>query len=580
MTTNPQVISKQIQEESDMFSLKDHSALHQAKSSISAVKPFISPARTLCLLISLFPLASLAADEKLSLLDGLGNLEYDITTDNELAQKYFNQGLRLYYAFNHPEAIRSFREAQRLDPSCAMCFWGEALARGPNINLPMDEASGVAAHQAVQKAKQALDEETAKERQLVEALDERYAAEQPKDRSHLDEAYADAMGQLAERYPADDEIQTLRAEALMTLRPWDYWTEAGEPKEGMEEALQRLKRVVARSPEHPGACHFYIHAVEKVYPERAVECADRLAKLMPAAGHLVHMPGHIYIRVGRYEDAIAANEHATHADESYIRDQRPGANFYTAGYYPHNYDFLAFAALMIGRGEQATAAAEKVGELIPKEMLGSPGMGFLQHWLTRHLQIRVRTGDWETILNTPAPGADLPHAQAMWHYARGRALTATGDTAAAEKELEKLTSIASGPEVQSLKMEFNRSPDILAVAREVLAGRIASAKGNHDKAAEHMQQAVQLEDALTYGEPPEWSVPVRQEQGEVLLKAERYEQAAQAFREDLDRFPGNGWSLHGLVVAERAMGNQGKAMETEKQFRDVWAKADIELAAR
>ncbi|MCW8194522.1 hypothetical protein F6455_06960 [Proteobacteria bacterium 005FR1] len=530
--------------------------------------------------MSLLPMASFAAEDEVALLDGLGNHEYDITTDSELAQNYFNQGLRLYYAFNHPEAIRSFREAQRLDPSCAMCFWGEALAYGPNINLPMDEASGVAAHEAVQKAKQALDEETAKERELISALDDRYVAEQPEDRSHLDQSYAETMAQLAERYPNDDEIQTLRAEALMDLRPWDYWTETGEPKEGMEEALERLKRVVARSPEHPGACHFYIHAVEKVYPERAVPCADRLAALMPAAGHLVHMPGHIYIRVGRYEDAIAANEHATHADESYIQDQRPGANFYTAGYYPHNYDFLAFAALMIGRGEQAIAAAEKVRELVPEEMLGTPGMDFLQHWRTRPLQVQVRTGDWQAILDTPAPGADLPHAQALWHYARGRALAATEDIAGAEKELQKLTAIANGPEVQSLKMEFNRSPDILAVGRDVLAGRIASTEGDHDKAADLMQQAVEHEDALLYGEPPEWSVPVRQEQGEVLLEAERYERAAQAFREDLDRFPGNGWSLHGLAEAERGMGNDGEAREIEKRFEDVWAEADVELATR
>lgn len=564
-----------------MFPSKKIHASNNRKSSTFTIKTFVSPFRTLCMLMSLIPLVSLAAENNsaeasVPLLDGLGNHEYGITTDNELAQKYFNQGLRLYYAFNHSEAIRSFREAQQLDPSCAMCFWGESLAWGPNINMPMDDPAGVAAHEAVQQANAALDAETEKEQALIEALDARYVADQPDDRSELDRAYAAAMQELAERYPADDEIQTLRAEALMDLRPWDYWTEAGEPKEGMEEALERLKRVVDRSPEHPGACHFYIHAVEKIYPERAVECADRLAALMPAAGHLVHMPGHIYIRVGRYEDAITANQHATHADESYIRDQRPGTNFYTAGYYPHNYDFLAFAALMIGRGQQATAAAEKVGELIPEEMMGSQGMDFLQHWRTRHLQVRVRTGDWETILATPEPGADLPHAQALWHYARGRALAATGDNAAAEKELEELTAIANGPEVEALTMEFNRSPDILAVAREVLAGKIASSQGDHDRAAEHMQSAVQFEDALVYGEPPEWSVPVRQEQGEVLLAAQRYDAAAEAFREDLDRFPGNGWSLHGLASAERALGNTREARELENQFRDVWAQADIE----
>lgn len=425
-----------------------------------------------------------------------------------------------------------------------------------------------------------MDAETEKERDLIEALGVRYVAEQPEDRSSLDEAYANAMRELAERYSDDDDIQTLHAEAVMDLSPWDYWTEEGKPKDEMDEALQRLEKVVARSPEHPGGCHFYIHAVEQVYPERAVECADRLAGLMPAAGHIVHMPGHIYIRVGRYEDAITTNEHATHADESYIQDQRPGANFYTAGYYPHNYDFMAFAALMIGRGEKAIEAAEQVRELVPKDMLGSPGMDFLQNGSTRHLQVRVRTGDWQTILDTPEPAANLPHARGIWHYARGRALAARGDTDAAEKELEQLTTIAASPEVEPMSMEFNRSADILAVAREVLAGRIASSKGEHDKAVEHMQAAVEAEDALRYGEPPEWTVPVRQEQGEVLLAAQRYDEAAEAFREDLDKFPRNGWSLHGLAEAERALGNTREANDIEKEFEDVWAKADIKLAAR
>lgn len=529
------------------------------------------------LLLSFILAAPVSAAEDVPLLDGLGDHHYPVTTSSEQAQEYFDQGLRLYYAFNHAEAIRAFREAQRLDPSCAMCFWGESLAWGPNINMPMDASSGVAAHEAVQQARQALDDETDKEQRLMEALAVRYVEDPPEERESLDRAYAEEMGRLAERYPADDEIQTLHAEALMDLRPWDYWTEDGEPKEGMEEALDRLETVVDRSREHPGACHFFIHAVEKVYPQRAVECADRLAALMPAAGHLVHMPGHIYIRVGRYEDAIDANQHAVHADETYIRDQRPGAGMYTAGYYPHNYDFLGFASLMIGRGEPAIEAAEKVAGLVPDEMTGAPGMDFLQHWRTRHLQVRVRAGDWEQILATPAPGDELPHAQALWHYARGRALAATGDSDAAEEELESLTAIVSGPEVEPLEMEFNRSADILAVAREVLAGRIAESRGDHEEAEAHLRAAVRHEDALLYGEPPEWTVPVRQELGEVLLAAGEYDAAAETFRQDLDRFPGNGWSLHGLARAEEVLGNEGAAREAESQFREVWEDADIRL---
>lgn len=563
-----------------MFHLQKPCSSGCAIDATDTKRPYIPKVYALSLLLSFLPVASAVAADDVPLLDGLGDHHYPVTTSSEQVQAYFDQGLRLYYAFNHAEAIRSFREAQRLDPSCAMCFWGESLAFGPNINMPMDAASGVAAFEAVQKARQALDDETEKERSLIEAQAVRYVAEPPEDRASLDRAYATAMGRLAERYPADDEIQALHAESLMDLRPWDYWTETGEPKEGMTEALSRLETVVARSPEHPGACHFFIHAVEKVYPQRAVECADRLAALMPAAGHLVHMPGHIYIRVGRYEDAIEANQHAVHADESYIRDQRPGTGMYTAGYYPHNYDFLGFASLMIGRGQEAIEAAEKVANLIPDEMMGTPGMDFLQHWRTRHLQMRVRAGEWEQILATPAPGDELPHAQALWHYARGRALAATGDNDAAERELEQLTAIADGSEVQPLRMEFNRSADILAVARDVLAGRIAESRGNHDEAGAHMRAAVRHEDALLYGEPPEWSVPVRQELGEVLLAAGEYEAATEAFRQDLERFPGNGWSLHGLARAEEALGNRARARELDSQFREVWEEADIRLARK
>jgi len=333
--------------------------------------------------------------------------------------------------------------------------------------------------------------------------------------------------------------------------------------------------VIARSPRHPGACHFFIHAVEKVYPQRAVECADRLPTLMPAAGHLVHMPGHIYIRVGRYEDAISANQHAVHADETYIQDQRPSAGMYTAGYYPHNYDFLAFASLMIGRGQQAIDAAEKVAGLALDEIMGTPGMDFLQHWRTRHLQVRVRAERWEEILATPAPAENLLHARALWHYARGRALAATGEISAAKQQLEHLSAIASDSSIEPLKMEFNKSRDILSVAKEVLAGRIAETEGRYDEAVAHLQEAVQLEDAMLYGEPPEWSVPVRQEFGEVLLAARKYDAAAQTFREDMERFPDNGWSLRGLAQAERAQGNVESALEIEKRLNEVWAKADI-----
>lgn len=489
------------------------------------------------------------------LYDNLGTHHYAVTTTQSQAQAYFDQGLRLYYAFNHAEAIRSFEEAARLDPACAMCRWGKALALGPNINLPMDSASGVAAWEAVREAMARRHQASAKERALIEALERRYTSVPPADRAGLDSLYARAMGELARRYPADPEIATLHAEALMDLSPWNYWQD-GAPRPDTPEILDRLETVLAMSPDHPGANHLYIHAVEAVAPERAVPMAERLAALMPGAGHIVHMPGHIYIRVGRYEDAIRANEHAVHADESWISDQNPGLGVYTAGYYPHNYDFLAFAASMIGRRGQAIEAAEAMPGLVPEEMLGLPGMTFLQHHRTRHLQMKVRFARWDEIRDTPAPAEAFRHARAMWHYAQGRALAATGDADGAAQSLEHLRAIANDPEVAPLPLEFNTSGQVLGVAAEVLAGYVALARGDHEGAVARLRGAAAIEDAMNYGEPPEWSVPVRQDLGAVLLRIGRYAEAERAFREDLVRFPGNTWSLEGL---ERSLeGQQGR----------------------
>jgi len=453
------------------------------------------------------------------------------------------------------------------------------MAWGPNINLPMDEPSGRAAWAALQGAEQRREHASVREQDLIDALYVRYAAEPPEDRAQLDQAYADAMAELADKYPGDPEIAVLHAESLMDLRPWDYWNEDGSPKPGIAEALASLEKVIAANEKHPGACHFFIHAVEKLYPERAVECAERLANLMPGAGHLVHMPGHIYIRVGRYADAVEANNHAIHADETYIADQNPAMGMYTAGYYPHNYDFRAFAAMMIGRSEVAISSAEKVSSLLPQELVGAPGMDFLQHWSIRPLLVRIRFSRWDELLATPAPDESMAHATAMWHYARGRAFAARQDHQAAREELEELRTLASGDAVQGVKMEFNRSADLLGVAEAVLAGWVDAAAGEMDSAVEHLREAVRRESALLYGEPPEWTVPARQDMGEVLLLAGRYEEAELAFREDLDRFRANGWSLHGLETALRAQGKEGEADEVAAKLEQAWATADVPLSS-
>jgi len=511
------------------------------------------------------------------LYETLGDHHYAITTDVPEAQRYFDQGLRLTYAFNHAEAIRAFDEAARLDPGCAMCAWGSALAYGPNINAPMDAAAAAKAFVAVQRARELASGADPRERALIDALATRYADPAPEDRAALDSAYARAMGEVLRRYPDDPEVATLYAESLMDLSPWYYWNADGSPRPSTPDIVANLERVIERTPNHPGACHFYIHAVEAVEPEKAVACAERLAGLMPGAGHLVHMPGHIYIRVGRYADAIRANEHAVHADETYIQDQRPGMGTYTLGYYPHNYDFLAFAAMMVARSEQSLAAARKVESLVPADMLGAPGLGFLQQGATGPLRLLVRFGRWDEILAVPEPSVELAYVRGTWRYARGMAFAAKGDPATAEAELAAVLEAAEDAVLQETVIGFNPGSEILRIAGGVLAGEIAAKKGDLEGAIERLREAAGREDALTYGEPPDWPVPVRHHLGAVLLQAGRAAGAETAYREDLKRFPENAWSLRGLASSLAAQGKADEAAEVEARLASVTSGADVTL---
>jgi tetratricopeptide (TPR) repeat protein len=507
-------------------------------------------------------LAVCANAQDVPLYEDLGDHHYEIRTAEPRAQRYFDQGLRLYYAFNHFEASRAFTEATRIDPDCAMCYWGIAISLGPNINAPMDGSAVPPAWEATQKAVSLSGKVSERERLLISALENRYQENPPEDRSALDQAWADALIAGTKRFPEDNEIASLAAEALMDLSPWDYWTRDSKPREHTQQILALLEGVLDRDPDHPGANHFYIHAVEAVDPQRALVAAERLAGLMPGAGHLVHMPGHIYIRVGRYEDAIEANRHAIHADETYIRDQRPETGVYTLGYRPHNYDFLAFAASMIGREEMALETAEELARITPQDLLTQPGMTFMQHHYTRHLQMKVRFGKWDAILDEPAPSMDAPHARAMWHYARGRALSAKGNTGEAAEELARLREYANDPELASLKLEFNKAGDVLAIAVQVLEGHLAVAKGDLSTAIDRLRDAARLEDGLTYGEPPDWSVPVREELGWVLMQAGRKADAERVFREDLERFPRNVWSMRGLEALDSASRSESETPGT------------------
>ncbi|HUP20481.1 MAG TPA: tetratricopeptide repeat protein [Gemmatimonadota bacterium] len=520
--------------------------------------------------VAVAPVVS-AATDTVPLFEGLGEHHRGITTSVPEAQVYFDQGLRFTYAFNHHEAIRSFEEAARLDPSCAMCKWGAALAWGPNINLPMDSTSAEAAWGALEEARARVDNESGAERALIEALAVRYASSPPAERAALDSAYARAMGDYHARFPDDLDGAVLYAESMMLLRPWDYWTPEGEPREGTDEILGVLEATMAAAPEHPGACHFYIHAVEAAEPERAVECAERLAGLMPGAGHIVHMPGHIYVRVGRYADVVETNVHAVHVDESYIADRGP-TGIYTSAYYPHNYHFMAFGAMMAGMSAQALHAARRLTETIDPAMV--PEVYFLEQ-MPAYLQlVRVTFGRWEEVLADGRPDPAHLVAGGMDAYARGTALAATGRCEEAAGELETLRAAAA--ERETGREDPGRA--ILPIADHALQGEIALRCGSAEDAVAHFQAAAELEDVMQYDEPPLWYYPVRQSLGRALLEAGRPAEAETAYRSDLAKFPDNAWSLFGLAEALDAQGKIAEAAEAHARFESAWADADVTLS--
>lgn len=510
-------------------------------------------------------------DSRPPLYPDLGGHHHPITTVSPVAQAYFDQGLRLQYAFNHPEAIRSYRAALEEDPSCAMCWWGIGLAAGHNINQPLTEEANHEAYHAAKVAQAMSAGVSTLEQDLIDAVGERYSRDPSRDRATLDVAYARAMGEVLERHPDNADVRTLRAASLMNLSPWNYWEgpfRDRKPRPGTEKILTLLERTVKDAPEHPGACHYFIHLVEAALPERAVECAERLASLMPGAGHLVHMPGHIYIRVGRYADAVRQNEHAVHSDERMIPDIGM-QTVYTGGYYPHNYHFMAFAATMAGMSEKAFEAARLVSTRIPEEIARDT------YWIQNAVvfpQLTLLTfGRWRDVLLQPAPSSVLEQATVMHQYAQGVAHAALGDTADAREILEALRAEAR-PHEQTI--ELNPVPHI---AWRVLAGEIDMRSGRPGDAVAHLEAAVAIEDQLLYDEPPLWYRPVRQVLGRAYMEAGRAVDAERVYREDLDKFRENGWSLRGLALSLEAQGREAEAREVEERFRVAWAGADIQL---
>lgn len=526
----------------------------------------LSPA----LLLVASTLAAQQAPPAPPLYDDLGTHHKAVGTRVEEAQEYFDQGLRLVYGFNHAEAIRSFTRATELDPSCAMCWWGIAYAYGPHVNAGMDSASGVKAYAAAQKALTLAPKAQVWERAYVRAVAARYAAVPPAQRAALDSAYADAMGAVARKYPNDLDAAALYAESLMDLRPWNYWTPEGKPYPRTDVIVKELQRVIARNPNHPGACHYYIHAVEAVEPQLAVPCAERLARLMPGVGHMVHMPGHIYIRVGRYNDAAASNVHAIHSDETFIDGQKP-VSVYSLAYYPHNIHFLAFASTMAGRSAQAIEAARTLKSKVNLDVARHVDM--LQEMVPYYVLTLVTFGRWDEVLAEPLPPSDIRMPFAMAYYARGVAYAAKGQGAEAEAALDTVKAIdAATPADAAAKTA-------VSIAARALAGEIATRGGRLDEGIAQFREAIKIEDAGLYFEPPKWYYPIRQSLGAALLKAGRNSEAETAYREDLKRFPENGWSLFGLAAALRAQGKTAEAEQADRRFAKAWSAADVKLTA-
>lgn len=511
-------------------------------------------------------------------LQNVGTHAFPVTTQGEQAQLFMNQGLNLTYGFNHAEASRAFAEAARLDPHGAMAYWGQALVLGPNINAPMAPEEEPKAYALIQKALAMKSHASPREQDYIDALAVRYTGKAD-DRKAADQAYAGAMRLLHEKYPDDLDAATLYAESLMDLQPWDYWLRDGRPHGGTSEVIKALDGVLAKNADHPGALHLYIHLWEgSRTPEKAEFAADRLLPLAPAAGHLVHMPGHIYQRVGRYSDVIKANQAAIVADEDYITQCR-AQGLYPLGYYPHNIHFLWFGATMAGQSELAIASARKTANSIPVDAVKQ--VPILQSFLLVEDYALVRFGRWDDILALPALRYETLFTSGVRHYARGMAFTRKKNYAAAKRELSAVQKIAKDPQLIATpaSMSLNLPDAVLRIAGESLEGELAAEQGDYSQAIAHLETAVRLQDALAYTEPDDWYLPSRHALAAVLVQAGRYAEAETVYWDDLSRHPKNGWALFGLAEAMRKQGKTEAAKSVDADFKQAWAQADIKLTS-
>lgn len=513
------------------------------------------------------------------ILSGLGDHHFQITTQSTESQQFFDQGLRLTYAFNHSEALRAFKEAVRLDPGNAMAYWGWALVLGPNLNLPMMPETAPQAYRAIQQAVVLGEKVSKRERSYIQALAERYANSAVSDREPLDTAYALAMGKLVAEYPDDLDAATLYAASLMNLSPWDYWNLDGSPKGHTKEILATLQSVVDRNPRHAGALHYYIHTVEARHPRRGEQHADMLGGLMPGAGHLVHMPSHIYMRVGRFADSYEANRLAVEADEGYITQCR-AQGIYPLNYYPHNIHFMAWSAMVQGRSTEALAAARKIVDKVPAELAADKNVWALyETFLSQPVFVMVRFGMWEAMLAEVKPDLASQFMTGIWHYGRALAYVHTGALAQARQELRPLTAAREAMGELEHYIGFGTAGNLLLIAEEIVRGELAFAEGYTLEGLAHLERAVRLEDGLLYNEPPDWYFPVRQFLGAMLLDAGRPKEAEVVYAADLRKNPENGYSLFGLQRALQEQGELEEAKAVAERFGQAWAEAEHTLTS-
>ena len=513
------------------------------------------------------------------LLSGMGEHGLYPSTGNKLARVFFNQAIALTYGFNHLEARRSFKQVVALDPNTALAYWGQALVLGPNINGAMEPSAVQPAYEAITKAFELIAYASPKEAALIHALKQRYSQDESlSDRNRLDLDYADAMRALAIEYPNDANFRTLLAEALMVIHSWDYWNSDGRPKEWTHEILRVLENGLKTSPSHAGLNHYYIHAVEaSKQPKRGLASAKVLENAVPGAGHLVHMPSHIYIRTGHYQQGVASNEQAILVDDNYITQCRQ-QGVYPLAYVPHNRHFLWAMASMQGNSEKAIKAAEHMAAHIDTQLMTQEGLGTLQHYWVTPWYAYVRFGKWEKIMSTAKPAAELLYPLAVWHYAQGSAYSSNGQLLKGRTHLQQLKQQAKNKKLAEITVwQINDAYSVINIAALVLEGEIEAKAKNYSAAIDALTKAAALEDSLNYNEPSDWHAPVRQSLGAILLAAGEFKKAQDVYQADLQVFPENGWSLYGLHQSLVAQGLSTEASKVNKRFLKAWQHADVEL---